>query len=44
MYVNRLVKQFAEMQKMMKKMPGMLRGKRGFGGLNLNSLMKNLKF
>ena len=44
MYVNRLVKQFAEMQKMMKKMPGMLRGKRGFGGLNLNSLMKNMKF
>ncbi len=45
MYVNRLVKQFNEMQKMMKKMPGMFKGRHGgFGGMNLNSLMKNLKF
>ncbi|MCR5627281.1 MAG: signal recognition particle protein [Lachnospiraceae bacterium] len=44
MHVNRLVKQFGEMQKMMKKMPGMMKGKRGFGGMNLNSLMKGLKF
>lgn len=43
MYVNRLVKQFTEMQKMMKKMPGMMKGKHGFGGMNLNSLMKNMK-
>ncbi|MBO6137127.1 MAG: signal recognition particle protein [Lachnospiraceae bacterium] len=42
MHVNRLVKQFAEMQKMMKKMPKMMRGKHGFGGLNLNSIMKNM--
>ena len=44
MYVNRLVKEFGEMQKMMKKMPGMMKGKHGFGGMNLNSLMKNMKF
>ncbi len=42
MYVNRLVKQFNEMQKMMKKMPGLLKSRRGFGGMNLNSLMKGL--
>ncbi len=33
MFVNRLVKEFAEMQKMMKRMPGLLKSKRGFGGL-----------
>lgn len=48
MYVNRLVKEFTEMQKMMKKMPGMMKGRgRGFGGFgglgNLSSLMKGLR-
>ncbi len=46
MYVNRLVKQFREMQKMMKKMPGMMKGKRrgGFGGLgNLSNLMRGMR-
>ncbi len=33
MYVNRLVKEFTEMQKMMKRMPGLLKSKRGLGGL-----------
>ncbi len=32
-HVNRLVKEFTEMQKMMKRMPGMMKGKRSFGGL-----------
>ncbi len=44
MYVNRLVKEFDEMQKMMKKMPGLMKGRGGFGGLgNLSSLMRGLK-
>ncbi len=44
MHVNRLVKEFTEMQKMMKRMPGMMKGKRGFGGLgNLSSMMKGLR-
>ncbi|MCR5023536.1 MAG: signal recognition particle protein [Lachnospiraceae bacterium] len=48
MYVNRLVKEFTEMQKMMKKMPGMMKGRgRGFGGFgglgNLSSMMKGLR-
>lgn len=47
MYVNRLVKEFGEMQKMMKRMPGLMKGKGMFGGLgglgNLSSLMKGLR-
>ncbi len=47
MYVNRLVKEFTEMQKMMKRMPGLMKGKGMFGGLgglgNLSSLMKGLR-
>lgn len=33
--VNRFVKQFYESRKMMKKMPGMMKGKKGMGGLGL---------
>jgi signal recognition particle subunit SRP54 len=29
--VNRFIKQFEQMNKMMKKMPGLMGGKRGFG-------------
>ncbi len=48
MYVNRLVKQFEQAQKMMKKMPGLMKGTRrgggGLGGLGgLSGLMKGLK-
>lgn len=48
MHVNRLVKEFGEMQKMMKRMPGLMKGRRGgfggFGGLgNLSSLMKGMR-
>ncbi len=44
MYVNRLVKEFNEMQKMMKKLPGMMKNKHGFGGMNaLKNLMKGMR-
>ena len=44
MYVNRLVKEFNEMQKMMKKLPGMMKNKHGFGGMNaLKNLMRGMK-
>ncbi len=44
MYVNRLVKEFNEMQKMMKKMPGMMKGHGGFGGMNaLKNLMRGMR-
>ena len=47
MHVNRLVKEFGEMQKMMKRMPGLMKGKGGIGGFgglgNLSSLMKGLR-
>ncbi|MCR4907939.1 MAG: signal recognition particle protein [Lachnospiraceae bacterium] len=43
MYVNRLVKQFEEMQKMMKRMPGLMKGSR-FGGMNLSKMMQGMKF
>ena len=33
--VNRFIKQFYESRKMMKKMPGMMKGKKGMGGLGL---------
>jgi signal recognition particle subunit SRP54 len=42
MYVNRLVKEFTEMQKMMKRMPGLMKGKRGGFG-NLASMFRGLK-
>ena len=42
MYVNRLVKEFTEMQKMMKRMPGLMKGKRGGFG-NLASMLRGLK-
>ncbi len=43
-HVNRLVKQFEETQKMMKKMPGLMKGKRGRGGLGgLQNLMRGLR-
>lgn len=44
MYVNRLIKEFNEMQKMMKKLPGMMKNKHGFGGMNaLKNLMKGMR-
>ncbi len=44
MYVNRLVKEFNEMQKMMKKMPGMMKGRGGFGGMNaLRNMMRGMR-
>ena len=44
MYVNRLVKEFNEMQKMMKKLPGMMKNKHGFGGINaLKNMMRGMK-
>ncbi|MCR4743710.1 MAG: signal recognition particle protein [Lachnospiraceae bacterium] len=44
MYVNRLVKEFNEMQKMMKKMPGMMKGRGGFGGMNaLKNMMRGMR-
>ena len=44
--VNRLVKQFGEMRKMMKQLPGMMGGKRrgGFGGLGGMFGRKGLPF
>ena len=44
MYVNRLVKEFNEMQKMMKKIPGMMKGRGGFGGMNaLKNMMRGMR-
>ena len=45
--VNRLVKQFGEMRKMMKQLPGMMgrNGRRGMGGMGgLGNLFKGMKF
>ena len=36
--VNRLVKQFGQARKMMKQMPGMMKGKRGFPGRKMGGL------
>ncbi|MCR5527435.1 MAG: signal recognition particle protein [Lachnospiraceae bacterium] len=44
MYVNRLVKEFNQMQKMMKKMPGMMKNRHGFGGLGaLKNMMRGMQ-
>ncbi len=46
--VNRLVKQFDQMRKMMKQLPGMMKGRRGLGGMGmgggLGGLFGKMKF
>ena len=42
--VNALVKQFEQMQKMMKQLPGMMGGKRGFGGMGMFGKKGGMRF
>lgn len=42
--VNRFIKQFEQMQKMMKQLPGMMGGKRGFGGMGMFGKKGGMRF
>ncbi|MGN0132641.1 MAG: signal recognition particle protein [Lachnospiraceae bacterium] len=42
--VNRFIKQFEQTQKMMKQMPGMMGGKKGFGGMGMFGKKGGMRF